>query len=495
MKRFIEFWRRNWARLSQKLRHPKWRHGRFSTLLLGGFLAVCVLLNIGISALETEYGWRKDYSFNGYATTGEETRKVVDRLTREVDLYLLYQGGDIDSQLLEVLNRYGVLSEMIHVKPTDIAKNPGILTRFQGTLEIAVESGVVIVSCEATDRYRLLNYNDFVTQGYNTESGTFEMAGLAYEKKLTEALAYVAEGTVPVIGLLQGHGELTLTELANLTDFFESNIYECRAVNLLSGDSLEDVGMLLIASPTKDLGTEELQAINTFAQEGGSLFITRDFTDSMNLPNYFSLLRNYGVVPLSGVVVAGENEQDTYYGERIYLLPEMCELDMTLPLILGEMDELLLPAASAFEVPPEADANLSVATVLKSGKNAYLRTPTTQDPSIDRQPDDRTGELSLALYAHRMHATGNISRLFAIGNSTLFTDEFMYQRTYNEAFLLQIMGELLPQKTVSLDIMASSAFHPALRPSSQVTGLALIIAVPLMTLTAALCVLLPRRNR
>ncbi|MEG2253604.1 MAG: hypothetical protein RSC98_11220, partial [Clostridia bacterium] len=141
------------------------------------------------------------------------------------------------------------------------------------------------------------------------------------------------------------------------------------------------------------------------------------------------------------------------------------------------------------------DHSLTVATVLKTGPHAYLRDPSDGQSTIDKQPGDLEGELSLALYAHRMHANGNVSRMFAIGNSTLFTDEYIYQRTFNEEFIMQLMGELLPQKSVSLSIMASTAFRPALTAGSQTMGIALLIALPLLVLIVALCVLLPRKNR
>ena len=94
-----------------------------------------------------------------------------------------------------------------------------------------------------------------------------------------------------------------------------------------------------------------------------------------------------------------------------------------------------------------------------------------------------------------MHANGNVSRMFAIGNSTVFTDEYVYQRGYSEEFLIQLLGELLPQKTISLDIMATSAIHPGLKASSQSFGLMLLAAVPLLVLLCGICVLVPRRNR
>lgn len=481
--------------LAATLRKPKWRHGRWSLLMMAGFLAVLVLVNVGVEALENTYGWRRDYSYNGYATTGEETQAAVERIQYPVDIYLLYQRGAVDSQMLEVLNRYGVLSDQITIHPTDIAQNPGILTRFQGDMDTALQADCVIVSCEATNRYRVMDYNDFITQAYNVEEGRFELAGLAYEKKLTEALMYVTEDTVPLVGILQGHGELTAAELSLFVDFLRSNNYDSKALSLIGGDSLEGMDLLLIASPQKDFSEEEVAAIDAFAKDGGSLLITRDFTDPLDLPRYKALLRNYGVVPLDGIVVAGEEDAGSYFQNQLYLLPYMEALDMTLPLIAGDMDTLLLLGSSAFETPPEATQSLSVATVLKTGPTAYVRHSQGGDISLEKQATDITGELAVALYAHRMHATGNVSRLVALGCSALLADEYAYQDTYGGEFLLQVMGELLPQKTVALDIMASTAFHPGLRPGSQTLGIALIVATPMLVLALALLVLLPRKNR
>ena len=42
------------AKLMAKFRQPKWRHGKFSALLMAGFLTSCVLVNVGVKALEDE---------------------------------------------------------------------------------------------------------------------------------------------------------------------------------------------------------------------------------------------------------------------------------------------------------------------------------------------------------------------------------------------------------------------------------------------------------
>jgi len=480
-----------------RLREPRWRHGKLGALLTAMFVLICVLLNVGVKTLEDEYGWKKDLSFNQYATTGEKTRAAMDRLTRDVELYLLYQNGAVDSQLLALLERYEALSDRVTVLPTDINRNPGILTRFQPDFKHALEADTVIVSCPDTGRYKLLSYaEDFVTQSYNIDTGEFELAGLAYEKSLTEAIVYVAQDAIPTVGVLSGHGELDETSLALLLDFLRSNNCDSRTVSMLAGDTLDEIDLLLIAAPQKDLSAEELEKISVFAQEGKSLLVLRDYIDPIDtMPNYMSLLRSYGVVPLPGVVVADAEDIGSYYEEQLMLTPYMEEMDMTQPILQNGMDILLLPAASAFETPGEPDGTLTAGTVLKTGPNAYVRDLSDGVDVIDRQPGDRQGELSVAVFAHRMHMNGNISRLFAMGCSATFTAEYIYQRSYVEEFLLMLIGEMLPDKTVSLDIMASAAVRPGLTVGSKSIGIALTVALPLLIIMAALIVLLPRRSR
>lgn len=483
------------AKFTALLRRPKWRFGAYSALVMALLIAIGVLVNVGIDNLETNYGWRLDYSFNGYTATGEETEKALSTLKEPITLYLLYQSDDLDSQLYEVLMRYQRLSDLITVTPVDLTKNPGFVSLFEGDLQSSIATDTVVVSCETTGRHKILSYEDFITQGYNIETGTFEIAGLAYEKSVTEALLYVSQADVPVIGISQGHGELSTDTMETLINFLQANSYDVETVNLLTGDTLDGVDLLIIADPYKDFTTGEIETMRAFAQAGGSFFVIRDYTDPLDLQNYQSLLRSYDVVPLSGVVVASEEDKGSYYGERIYLLPYFNSMDMTIPLIESGMDVLLLVGASAFETPGQTDASLSAATVLKSGKNAYLRDPSTGESTIDYQEGDRTGELTLAILAARMHPNGNISRMFAIGNSTVFTDEYIYQRTFNQEFILQLLYELLPQKNISLDIIAKAALHPGLTVQSTAPAIALLAALPVLILLLSLFVLMPRRNR
>ena len=494
MKRIRAAFLRAWRGFARGLRKPRWRHGGLSLLLLAVLTAAVTLLNIGVGDLEDEYAWRRDFSFNQYATTGEDTARVLATLAQDVHLYAVYQSGDEDEQLLQVLARYQAGSDHIAVHRADIAKDPGILTRYHNATDGSPTSGSVVVDCPGTGRYKLLNYESFISQGYNIESGAIEIEGVAYEKRITEAIVYVTEASVPVVGLLQGHGELTPENLANFVDLLTSNIYDTRTIASLADGALEGVDLLVIASPTKDVTAGELALLKAYLEGGGNLLVTRDYTDPINLPNYASLLGNYGVTPLDGVVVAEADDTAAYSGERVYLLPYMATVDFTLPLIANQMDVLLLPGASAFAVREETDSALTVERVLNSSADCYLRSP-ENGAGLERQEGDLTGELCVGAYARRMHASGDVSRVFVLGNSAALTEETLYQSTFVQEFLISLLGDMLPQKTVSLDIMAKAAYRPNLTVGSMTLGVALIVALPLLVLAAALIVLLPRRNR
>lgn len=485
--------------LLARLRQPKWRHGKLGSLLMALAIVIAVLVNIAMQTAENSLGLRQDLSFNRYATTGESTRAALARLENDVELYLLYQNGEENSQLLQVLSHYATLSDRITVLPTDINRNPGILTRFTGDLDTLLEADSVVVNCPATGRYRVLDYGDFYTQGYDIELGDFVIEGISYEKELTEAILFATQSSVPTVGFLQGHGEYTLENFSVLAELLESNHYGVCEVDLLAGGSLDGINVLLLGCPVNDLDDTEIEKILSFTQSGGNLLVVRDYTDPVEkMPNYLALLRSYGITPLSGIAVASEKDAGSYYGEPLYLLPYMTNIDMNLPLLASGMDVLMMPAACAFEEPPEAgtgDLSLSVAAALKTGPNAYLRNVADGQDTIEQQPGDRTGELPLAVYAHRMHSNGNVSRMFAIGNSAMLMDEYIYQRTFSEQFVIAVMNQLMPENTISLDVMAAPAFRPALTAGSQHLGVGLIIALPLLCLLTALLVLIPRKNR
>ena len=477
-------------------RNPRWRYGSFSTLLLCAALAALIALNAAFTSLEKKNGWRADFSFNGLTTQSEITRQVLAGLEDTVHIYALYQKGNEDLPLFELLDRYAAVSDMVTWERTDVALNPGLLTRFQSDVTgESVTNDSLVVFCEATGRWKVLSYQDFITLSLNLDAGAYEVSGLRYESRITSAIAYVTRKEIPRIIVAQGHRELDEAATGVLAELLGSHYFDVQ-YGRLSEMEPKPGDLVMLLSPTRDLTDGELETLAAFADEGGSFFFTCDYTDPVAaMPNYAALMRSFGFLPKTGVVVASEEEPNTYYDNmRINLIPYMLTGEITSDLV-GSYNTLLLPSCRAFETPEQTDSGLIVTPLLSSGYGAYLHDVNGASLSLDQQDGDEVGPFALALEATRVTPSGNISRAFVLGCSALLTSEQIYAMTDAEEFILRAAQFLLDTQPTDLGIMAKAAVRPALSARSYGLGSLLLVALPLAVLAAAVIILLPRRNR
>lgn len=481
----------------KKLLSRKLRQGAYNTLLcvlLPALLAACVVMT---DYLEDHNGWQLDCSFNAITTQSEATLHMLDALTEDVHIYAVFSQGYEDAQLIALLDRYQARSPHVTWSMENLSQNPLLLQLASDyTDDAAVSTDCVIIRCEATGRTRVLTGEDYIAYGYNTTSGLYEITGWTYEKSLSEAILYVTMEDLPRIQILAGHGELTESETAVLEDYLVSANYEITRVNLLSGDAPDPGFPLMILSPTRDVTQEELQMLLSFAQSGGSLFITVDYTDPASLPNLYSLYRLYGFEPIPGVVIADAADKGSYLESQANLLPYMLSNDLTGVLVTGGADFVILSGARALETPADTDSNLLTYVVLESGETAYIRTLPGDGSAItiEQQEGDRSGAFALALCADRAFDTGIRSRAFIIGNSSLFLDEWMYSYTYSGELLLQTAQYLQGKAPVNLDIIARDAVRPQLSFDSAAAPAVLLTLPPFIVAVLAVAVLRPRKH-
>ncbi len=480
----------------QLLRDPHFRYGSVSTVLLCLCLAVLIALNALFTTLEKRNGWRVDYSFNAVATHSKSTLEVLEALPHPVHIYAMYEYGNEDLQLFELLNRYSAASSLITWEQAPISLNPGLLTRFAGaTTDNTVTEDSLIVYCAQTNRFRVLSATDFLTLSIDYDSGSYQIANLTYESSITSAIAYVTQEKIPVVYIVQGHEELDANSSAALETLLLDNHYDVRYTTLASMSLTAD-DLLVFLSPVHDLTDQELAIITDFTAQGGSLLFTCDYADPIaSMPNYQALLRAYGFLPLEGVVVEDKSNTGAYFqGNRTVLLPQMKPTDVTFDMLLDGTTTLILSGARAFQLPDEADASLVVAPMLQTSDSAHLRSLNSTSTSLERQEGDLTGPFALALEAYRFSGTGDVSRAVMIGSSALVTSEYYYAMSHAQEFIIRTMEYLVDSTASSLHIMARSAVRPALSANALTLGSILLVALPLSILGAALIILYPRRH-
>lgn len=479
-------------------KNPRFRAGSLSTVLLCAGLALLLMLNLLMSTIEKKNGWRVDYSFNALTTQSEETLQVLENLPHPVHIYALFARGQEDQPLLELLDRYSAASDKVTWEQADVSLNPGLIARFTGnTSSETVNNDSLIVFCEATNRWKILAPSDFISLSFDYNTGAYAIAGLTYERSITAAISYVSQDTIPRALLLQGHGELDENATQVLASLLAANHYDVGYFTLQSQEvNLTSEDLLLILSPQRDLMDDELAQILAFASKGGSMLFTVDYSDdTARLPNFASLLRSYGFIHQPGIVVASQEESNTYYNDNpLYLIPYLQPTELTMDLISARTNTLLLTGSAAFAMPEEVtDRALSVSAVLTSGYRAYLHD--VSDGTVTQGDDDPLGPFALALSARRVTDEGYVSRAFVLGCSTLLTSSQVYAMTDSQEFIIRVVQYLEDRPSVGSEIMAKAAIRPGLSAGSVTLGSAVLIALPMLVVVAAVLLLLPRKNR
>jgi len=318
---------------------------------------------------------------------------------------------------------------------------------------------------------------------------------LAYEQQITSAIAYVTRDTVPTLHIATGHGELGEDSMSAFTTLLTNNHYDV-AFEKLSDMTFASGDVLCILSPVKDYTDAEMDIIRAYVQGGGAVLFSCDYTDPIeNMPNVLSLLRSYGFLPESGLVMASPDETDTFYNNnRLALLPEMQATDVTLEMMLNGRTAMLMVASRGFDPSPESDNSLLVDAVLTTSAKSYLVDTTASRLSITQSDSDKTGPFALALQAKRFTDTGDVSRAFIIGSSALLTEEQLFTMTDGEEFLVRAVSFLTGDDSIDTSIMVKTALRPGLSVNALSLGSVVLVGLPILVLLAAVIILLPRRN-
>lgn len=481
----------------RKQQHNGWRIRGVNLGIVLLLVAALVGINIGITILEKKNGWRLDYSFNGITTQSETTRKVLAELTYPVHIYALFSKGQEDAPLMELLDRYAARSDLVTWEQADPSLNPALLTRFnQGSKNVSADS--LIVYCAVTDRWKILSPADFISLSMDEDTGVYQYAGYTYEQALTNSLVYVTRTEIPRIVIVQGHGELDAETLGAFEKLTTSNHYEVVYQNLADANFEPDPKETLVFfSPMRDLTGNEMEKIIRFADRGGSLLFTCDYTDPVDaMQNYSALLRSYGFISKEGIVIADREDVNSYYNSiRIDLIPRMNSTDVTMDLVASGADTVLMPGSCAFETPAGTDRNLTVFSVLQSGETSYLKKLNSSMTSVEKEEGDESGPFSLALQAQRITKDGYISRAFVCGCSGMLTEEQIYAMTDVQEFIIRMMEYLTGVNGSNLEILARNAVRPGISARGNGIGSLIVTILPLTVMLAAAIVLIRRRNR
>lgn len=362
------------------------RNGSYSTLLIVIFVAIVVVINMIVGKLPSKYT-QIDISDQQLYSIGDETKKVLNNLDKDVTIYQIAQSGSEDETISNLLQKYADESKHVKVELKDPVVSPKFVSEYTSD---QVSSNSLIVVCG--DRNKVVNYNDMYesTMDYNTYN--YQTTGFDGEGQITSAIAYVTTENLPVLYTLEGHGEKELD--STIKEDIEKANMEIKTLNLISEGSVpDDAACLLIDSPSSDISEDEKTALLDYLENGGKAMVFSDYTES-TLTNFAAVLENYGVKAADGIVFEGDNQ---HYGMQMpyYLLPTVNSTDASSETASSGY-YIIMPYAQGIQKLDDVRDTVTVEDILTTSDSAYSKT-NLQSETLEKEEGDVEGPFALGV--------------------------------------------------------------------------------------------------
>lgn len=463
--------------------------GSYSFFLTVVVLAILVTVNIALSFLPDSYV-QEDLTANQLYSISSQSKVMLSSLEEDITIYWVVASGEEDEYVEKLLHNYEDYSSRVTVEKKDPDLNPDFTNNYT---DETIYNNSVIVECG--DKYRYISYQDMYETSsmsyYSMYSSADEFAG---ESLITSAISYCTTEELPVIHILEGHGETELTE--SFQEALERDNLETETLSLLNSETVpEEVSCILVNAPSTDISETERDMLLDFMERGGRVLIISGTAEEEQLPNLKSVMENYGISVLEGVVVE-ENTDNYVYGNPVLLMPEMNSSDITDPL-MEDNYQVVVPVSKALDVS-EASEDMTVTSLLESSEESFLKDEGYDIETYEQEEGDIQGPLTLAALVTKDLEDDQQMQLVWIASSMMLEEAYnSYSSDANEDFILNVL-EMMCEKDDSISVRSKSLTNEYLTIStadSSMIKVATMGVIPGIYLITGIVVAVRRRKR
>ena len=241
------------------------------SFLYSSNLFIIIILALGILVLINyffaRHHHRFDFTESKIHSLSDQSVTVLKNLQNEIIIKCFFREGNFGRSSMEnLLEIYSYHSSKIKYEFIDPDKNPGLVKRY----EIATDGTTILESGDKDSRITTTT-----------------------EEDITNAVIKISREKKKIIYFLEGHGEESIEESGErgyslAKDELEKLAYEVKKFTLALQDNFpDDLALLIIPGPVKDLLPNELETIRNYIQKGGRVFFMVDPETAPGLTPFF----------------------------------------------------------------------------------------------------------------------------------------------------------------------------------------------------------------
>ena len=362
------------------------KNGSYTMVMSVIFIAVVIVINMIVSTIPSKYS-EIDISSQKLYSIGDETKKMLKDLEKDVTIYQIAQSGSEDENISNLLKKYEDESKHIKVEQKDPVVNPKFVSQYTSD-DLSANSLIVVCG----DRNKVIDYNNIYETSVDYQTYSSQTTGFDGEGQITSAIGYVTSENLPVLYTVEGHGEKDMD--SSIKEDIEKANMDIKSLNLLTEGSVpDDADCLFIDSPSKDFSSDEKDAIIEYLENGGKAIIFSDYTTE-DMPNFDAILENYGVQRTEGVVFEGDNQ---HYAMQMpyYLVPTINSTDASSETASAGY-YVLAPYAQGIKQLDDVRDTVKIESILTTSDQAYSKTDLNSN-TIEKEDGDVEGPFDLGV--------------------------------------------------------------------------------------------------
>ncbi len=499
----------------------KVRYASFSVVSIAVALAAVVLLNVLLFVAAEKTDLKLDLSENKVFTLSQQTLAFLEEfssLGQEAEIIILGSEADFRSRanaanavsaytyIVETADNYAKACSQIKVSYVDPRYNPAYFRQRGITLSSAEDSSTIMVLYSpVTRRYRLVD---------STVFSDMEYVGL--ERRMTGGLVYATRENIQTIGILSGHGEMTLNHFQLL---MEDNGYQVKYLTLADFSAVpEEYQLLVIARPVRQYSSGDIEKIDSFLYHNGAygkhlmVFGDLDMYENPLLETYLS--DEWGLS--FGKNAVFDNEKNVYTLPNVYY--PFLKLNYAESTIAGNLSSggysqyvqlgKTRPVVRVFETRDEyATFPLVVSSDSSFSRFIANTSVSVSDFSDIRKSDtDTGGPFEIMAASQRVRYEGLTqfsSTVIAAGSSSFVEDYFVsnvdgFTESSAEYILRTVKYLVAASETIDADIVPAKLIGDSLNFENnyQVVGVVagILIVIPAIFILWG-CLVYRRRKR
>ena len=362
------------------------KNGSYTMVMSVIFIAVVIVINMIVSTIPSKYS-EIDISSQKLYSIGDETKKMLKDLEKDVTIYQIAQSGSEDENISSLLKKYEDEFKHIKVEQKDPVVNPKFVSQYTSD-DLSANSLIVVCG----DRNKVIDYNNIYETSIDYQTYSSQTTGFDGEGQITSAIGYVTSENLPVLYTVEGHGEKDMD--SSIKEDIEKANMDIKSLNLLTEGSVpDDADCLFIDSPSTDFSSDEKDAIIEYLENGGKAIIFSDYTTE-DMPNFDAILENYGVQRTEGVVFEGDNQ---HYAMQMpyYLVPTINSTDASSETASAGY-YVLAPYAQGIKQLDDVRDTVKIESILTTSDQAYSKTDLNSN-TIEKEDGDVEGPFDLGV--------------------------------------------------------------------------------------------------